>query len=132
MVPDVEAVLVAHLKADDAVAAITDRVTTATPSSITEPWVRVTLIDSPSTTKPVDHALECYVQVDCFAGKSGNSVSASLLARTVRQSLSTAHEISHAGAVVSGADLSHSHAIDTSVEPAMHYYSVTGRVWMHG
>jgi hypothetical protein len=137
VIPDAEQIITAHLKADADVVAITDRIKGQTPSTLAEPWVRITLLDDSATDGGVtDHAIAAFVQIDCFAGTAAANTAesqrrASLLSRTVRESLRTANLLPHDGAAISGADLHRAHQLDPDHEPAMHYYSITGTVWMH-
>lgn len=133
--PDVEAVVVAALAADDAVAALVgDRVGTDTPDTTRAGWVRVQLLDqAQSEQSQFDWLTRCLVQFDCYAGAGeGGSVEANLLARTVRAALVNVPTTSHSGGVVSGAQVGGMiGTTDGDLEPARDRYTITATLWVH-
>lgn len=126
--PNADKILTAYLNAQ-----IAERVVGKTPSQIQDPWVRVTVIDDPSIHGGiVDHSIEAYVQIDCFAGKDGNQGTAKELSLEVRQVLHATNEtpVSAGGGYIVGANVSFSRADDPTFEPAMEGYRGVGTVWM--
>lgn len=129
MIPDAEKSLGEYLREQLAVKVLTR----GAPRSIKDPWVRMTLLSDASTDGGiVDRAFDCYMQFDCYSGKDGDVAVARLLAVALRTSI---RQLIHIGgqlddAVVYGADLQMSHLPDTTFEPAMERYTVTGSIWM--
>lgn len=125
--PDVEKIIGDYLRDEMA-----QRVGGNTPSSVEDPWLRLTLIDD----EPVDggrpnHAFANYLQIDCYSGRAGTRATARALAVQVRDLLAVAHEQTFVGGVVSGAETRMSRQPDTQFEPQMERYIVTATVWMH-
>lgn len=94
LLPDVEALVVAYLKADASVAAIAGtRVSTKLAEAY--PRVNVTLITGREVVR--EHLDEQHLQVDAYADDKAD---ANLLARTVRAVLLNAPSVPHARGVV--------------------------------
>lgn len=133
MIPDLEAVLTTYL--EDHALEVGATVVDETPDDTRDPWVRLTLLDAPSTGV-VDHLIPAFVQLDCYAGLVGDDAheQASLLARTIRAALVTIHEATHEGAVVTGARIDgyNRQPDDTADEPARERYIITATIWGHG
>ena len=127
MIADAEKIIGAYLRTETA-----QRVVGTTPSSIEDPWIRLTLIDDESVDGGVvNHSMANYFQIDCFAGRNGTQATARSLAVQVRNLLADAHLETLSGGVVSGAETRMSHQPDTQQEPQMECYVVTATVWMH-
>lgn len=133
MIPSADKVITAHLKTDAAVTTITDRIGGTTPSSIADPWVRITLLgDAPTDGGITDHLIAAYLQIDCFAGREGTQEIADNLSRAVRAALVTANTATHTGAVVTGCgNPTRARMPDTDFEPAMELYVLTATIYMH-
>ncbi len=132
MIPDPEAVLTTYLT--DVAGALGGTVRGKTPKDTTDPWVRLTLLDAPSTDGgEADHLIAAYLQLDCYAGSDGGHAAASLLARTVREALVTITDGDHGDVVVTGAKLGgYQRLPDTDFEPARERYVLSATVWLHG
>lgn len=126
MIPDAEKAIGDYLRG-----VLDTRVAGESPASVEDSWVRVTLIDDAATDGGrANRHFACYVQIDCFAGRSGTQATARALAVEVRNHLAVMHEQALDDVVVSGAETRMSRQPDTSFEPEMQCYSVTGTVWM--
>lgn len=131
MLPDLDPILVAYLRADATVAAVTDRIGTRTPPNLTEPWVRITLLDDRDDPRSsAQHLTSSLVQLDCFAGSAGDRLGASRLARAVRAALHALPGI-HGAAVITGAKTSMSRQPDETFTPAMERYIVSADLSLH-
>jgi hypothetical protein len=126
MIPDLEPILVAHLKA-----ATGARVVTRTPTDKTAGWVRITQLDGQGSYP--DHLVDFLVQADCYgtAGTAGQA-EASLLARQVREALADLPGV-HGDAVVTGTRITgHARIPDTDgFEPARERYIVSASIFAH-
>lgn len=133
LIPDGLAVVVERLNASSAVLAITERIATSPPRGYDEPWVRVTQIDaSNSPQSQFEHLIEFILQIDCYAGKTGGSVEASLLARTVRAEVIAMPHATYDDVVVSNARVLSMPSIpDRAIEPARERYALTASIHMH-
>lgn len=130
MIPDIEKIVATQLRADSAVIALAARIVGKTPSSIGDPWVRVTQLDGPSDGV-TDRLVAFLVQLDCYAGSDGGQPEANLLGRTVRASLRSMRG-SVADAVVTGHRIvSDARIPDTAFEPARERRVVTVEIWAH-
>lgn len=122
------------LRAHDAVTAICDRVVTKTPSSTSEPWVRVARLDARNEAgSAVEHLIDFLLQFDCYAGSEGGLPEAELLGRTVRAAL---HDdlpgTPDLGAVVTNVRIvGDTDLPDTTFEPARDRVAITALIWMH-
>lgn len=89
MIPYIVGLLVGYLESHEEVAgAVGTRIGTKTPRTLEEPWVRVQVYDEKQAPRSsTDHLVTAHVQLDCYAGKIGDEVSAATLARTVRAAL---------------------------------------------
>lgn len=135
MTPDIETILVAHLRADAAVAAITDRIGTRHPRSTTDPWVKIYLLDDRVHVRSSAlHFIHAAVQLDCY-GSSDQVLAeseASDLGRAVRAALHGMAAGDHVDAVVTGvSDLALRPLPDDSLEPARERYIVTATIHAH-
>lgn len=132
MIPDAETLLHDYLTSDSDVAAIVgDRVVGKTPSSTTDPWVRVTELDGGDGGHP-DHLIPFLIQLDCYAGSDGGQAEAKLLYRTVRFALKQMHRLSHSGAVVSDVVINSAPRIpDADFEPARERVAMTVTLSAH-
>jgi hypothetical protein len=134
VIPFMEKILGDYLRDAPGVEAIVgDRVGTKTPKTLSEPWVRVNVLADPATGKSAaDHHIGFYVQIDCFAGKTGSQGGVNLLARTVRALVGEMADHVYEGAVVTGAKVEGSRPVpDDSFEPTMDRYVVTATIWAH-
>lgn len=130
--PDVERIVMTHLREHDDVAAIVGRrVVVQTPSSTDTPWIRVEQLDAPSDARsPVDHLVGYLLQFDCYAGGDGGRPEATLLGRTVRAVLSAMPQAEHEGAVITSAKIAgHSRIPDAiDFEPARERVIITALI----
>lgn len=136
MLPDAEAITGTYLRADAAVAALVgSRVMGDTPRDTSTAWVRLTQIDgAPIATSRAHHVATAWVQVDCYAGDSatGGHQEASVLARTVQQSLSSMNAATHTGAVVAGVKIAGTHRQpDLDFQPARERFLFTAEITLH-
>lgn len=130
-IPYFEKVVSDYLREDAALAALGVRVVGKTPSSTTEPWIRVTQLDARSDHRS-DHLVEFYAQFDCYAGAVGGQPEANDLARATREAL-VAMPGTHDGSVVSGVEIrGHARIPDLEVdEPQRERFVISAVVWMH-
>ena len=134
MLPDIEILVVAHLRNTQSVIDLTTRIGTRTPSSLAGQFVKVTVLDDQQTPgSKALHLVDCLVQIDCYGSSNRDSAhaEASLLARTVREAVIAMPSASHTGAVVSSARASSRRLPDTDLEPARERYIVTGTLSLH-
>lgn len=132
---NLEQILVAHLKADQGVAAITDRVSTRTPRTLDEPWVKIEVLDQiPERISRALHLEHGYVQFHCYAGSdqaTGQTV-ANQLVGVVRLALRALPASPHDGAVVTGVELTGMRPLpDDELDPARERYIVTATIHLH-
>lgn len=132
MIPDVEALVTSHLKAQSSISALGARIVGETPGDTSEPWVRVTQFDAPAVgASRTDHLIEWFGQFDCYAG-SGGQGEASALTRTVREALRLMPDASHEGGVVTGVRfVSCPRLPDQDFEPARQRFSLSAVIWVH-
>lgn len=137
-IPDAEEIVGAYLRDHPEVEELGARVAGKTPSSQTAPWVRLFLLDAPTRSGTVDHLIEFFLQLDCYAGQEAQTAhraqaEASLLARTVRAALKDMPEAA-LDAVVTGVEVNGFRRDPDSdgFEPARERFIVTALVWMHG
>jgi hypothetical protein len=138
VIPDVEKTVSDYLRDDDDVAAIVDeRVVGSTPKKTEDPWVRVTLLDAPQDPRSSnDHLVAAYLQLDCYAGRTGlngsQQAQAALLGRTVRAALMKIGDAEHDGAVVSEARINGDARVpDEALEDARERRVLTTTVYLH-
>lgn len=96
MIPDVERVVIAYLKAEGLGAVIVGE----TPANTDQQWVKVTQIgDRPVSGQDSDHFNATHLQLDCYASEGGPQFTgeASGLYRAVRSSLLAMPNASHSG-----------------------------------
>ena len=134
MIPDIEVLVVTHLRATLAVTSLTSRIGTRTPSSLQGQFARVTSLDERQTPRsPALHLIDCLVQVDCYGSSNRDSAhaEASLLARTIREAVHAMPSASHSGAVVTAARVSSSRQPDATLEPPRERYVLTCELTVH-
>ena len=137
MIPDGEHLVSTFLREHPAVVELGARVVGRSPSNTTLPWVRVTVLDAPQEDgSDVDHLVEFFLQLDCYAGKTGvdgsQQAEATLLARTVRQALPELRAATLEDAVVSRVQVGGGARVpDQDFEPARERVILTARVWAH-
>jgi hypothetical protein len=90
LIPDGEKLVSGYLRTHDAIEALGARVAGTTPSSLSNPWLKVTqldAVDAPNT--PFEYLTDHLFQIDCYASnvKDGGQAEANLLARTTRAAL---------------------------------------------
>lgn len=134
MIPDPEIVLGDYLRSLTAVqnaigAGLVGRVANKTPQDISQPWVRITLLDD-TQVGPL-HFTRNFMQVDCYAGTDNDPAVASLLARTIRHALEDVTDTRQDTAVVTFATSSMRRIPDDSVEPARERYIVSVEMGLH-
>lgn len=126
-IPNGSKVLANYLRSVDG----TPRVVNKTPEDLTDPWVRLSMLGSPSETEPVDHLIRFMFQVDVFAGQDGGRPEANDLAALVRDAIKAIPGQTEE-AVSSGSEcINDSDATDSSLSPAREYRTQTWYVWMH-
>ena len=128
MSPDADQIITAYLNAN-----LAEAVVGRTPSNTVNPWVRLAVLDDPDVSGGiVDKSLECYVQIDCYAGQGGGQAVAKTLSMAVRQLLHATNEraVSAGGGYIYAAEVSFGHAPDQTFEPSMEGYRGVGRVWV--
>lgn len=106
MVPDVEALVIAHLKAEEEVTDLVndDRIRTRNPRTLSTPFVKVTQLTDPAAgNSQTDYLIEAHLQVECYGGAdvATSQEEAKLLVRTVRQALHEMPSHTFGSAVVS-------------------------------
>lgn len=134
MLPDIEIVVAAHLRATTAVMLLTQRIGTRTPPDVAGQFVKVTLIDDEQApNSPALHLVSALVQIDCYGSSNRDSAhaEASLLARTVREAIVAMPQATHTGCVVTAARTSSRRLTDTDLDPARERYIVTCDLTLH-
>lgn len=134
MLPDIEIVVAAHLRATTAVMLLTQRIGTRTPPNIAGQFVKVTLIDDEqAANSPALHLVHALVQIDCYGSSNRDSAhaEASLLARTVREAIVAMPQATHTGCVVTATRASSRRLPDTELDPARERYIVTCNLTLH-
>ena len=135
MLPDVEVLVVAHLRDTSAVTAITDRIGTEHPDDFTDPWVKVQTLDEQQASRPALHLVAPLVQVDVYAGAPVAGVPSkrevSELARTVREALVALPTGAHTDAVVTASTAALRPLPDTTFDPARQRYIITCSLTLH-
>ena len=120
MIPDVEAMVGTVLRDDESVAEIAgDRVGGRTPTTIDDPWIRITQIADEKISRGLIF-VRVDVQVDCFgsSNRANAHAEASQLARYARAALDAMPEIEFEDAVVSAVQFGPmSRVPDGSMEP---------------
>lgn len=130
MIPDIEAIVTAYLKAQTG-----ERVVGETPSNLAAPWIKLTQLDASNEqgSRP-DHLILYMLQVECYAGEnegeSGQSEARALSAE-VRAALAEMEGV-HDGATVCAVRFAgHAHIPDTTTEPARQRYIITANITAH-
>lgn len=134
MLPDTEVLVVAHLRATDAVMALTQRVGTKTPVSLDGQFAKVTLLDEGMHRgSRALHVVHPLVQIDCYGSSNRDSAhaEASLLARTIREAIVAMAAASHSGAVVTAARATQRRLPDSELDPPRERYIVTCELTLH-
>lgn len=134
MLPDIEIVVVAHLRATTAVMVLTQRIGTRTPPDVAGQFVKVTLIDDEQAPNvPALHLVSALVQIDCYGSSNRDSAhaEASLLARTIREAIVAMPAATHTGCVVTAARANSRRLPDTSLDPARERYVITCDLTLH-
>lgn len=133
MTPDVEALVGAFLRANSQIQVLVgSRVVGRTPTTTTDPWIRITQIDD--TTRSPVHLVTVFLQLDCYGGDDPDSAQreASVLARTVRQVLEALPGPVDDGAVVAAVTFSGLRRVpDTEFKPARERYILDADVTVH-
>lgn len=133
MIPYVEKIASDYLRDHPDVEALGARVVGKTPSSTSEPWVRVTQLDAANepTSRP-EHLIDYLIQFDCYAGSDGGQPEANLLTRTVRAALHDMPDADHDDAVVTDVRFTSMARIpDVEFEPARERFVLDATVYMH-
>lgn len=131
---NIEKIVTAYLRDDNAVAALVERrIVAKTPDSLAEPWVRLTLLADPQDFRSQhDHLREFYLQLDCYAGATGGQPEALSLYEAVRAAILAIHTGDHTGATISAGRINGGARIpDTDLEPARERFVVTATVYAH-
>lgn len=128
LIPDGEKVVADYLREHPD---LDVRVVSKTPEDTAQPWIRITQLDGPSKLHP-EHLVPFWLQYDCYAGATGGKPEASLIARQARAALAVINKANHAGAVVTGAEITGDARIpDTEFEPARERRVLTATVYAH-
>lgn len=138
LIPDAEALVGGWLREHPDIASMGARVAGRTPSSMTGPWIRVTMLDATDRgSSGTEHLIEYPLQLDCFAGNTAmqafnGQAEASLLARRARAILHGLQGTQDDGVVVTSVTFGgHFRSPDTTYEPARERVIVTAYVWLH-
>lgn len=126
---DIESLLTTYLKAETG-----ERIVGETPSTTTEPWVKITLLDTYDRTRPVDRLNRFVVQLDCYAGTNGpaGQGEAQGIASTVREFLLTMPGEEFTDVVVTNAIVRGPRRIpDMEFKPARQRYIVEAELDVH-
>lgn len=108
------------------------RVVVRTPNdSDTEGWVRITQLNAPSETEPIDHLFRFMVQLDCYASKSGGYPEAHAIAAAARDALKAMPGTYERGVVTGVQCVGHAYIPDTDFEPDRERFVLTFYVWIH-
>lgn len=124
-IPDIEKVVAYYLR--DRIAT---RVVGKTPASVSDAWIKVTLLSAPGTYP--DHLIESLVQFDVYAGATGGQPEANGIAIELRQALGEMAEVAHADAVVTCVTIADQRRVaDPDLEPARERVVLVARVYLH-
>lgn len=130
MIPDIEAIVTAHLKAE-----LVETVTGTTPRDTRQAWVKVTQIDVRNVSAPKsDHFNSFHIQLDCYASDNGPQYQgeAGDLFRSARAAMLALPDETLTGAVVTAVTFGSSPRIpDTSFEPPRQRYVLDTYVYAH-
>lgn len=136
LIPDIEQLVGAHLRGHAGVRAITDRVASRNPSTTTEPWVKLVLIDAGRISGKVEYAYSALLQFDCYGSSSLEEMTpeAILLGRTVRAAMAElAGNGDLDGVTVTEVEFpSHGRLPDVRFEPARERIVLDAVVYFHG
>lgn len=126
-IPNGEKVLAEYLRDAEGI----PRVVNKTPQDQTDPWVRLTMLGSPSETEPVDHLIRFMFQVDVVSGKDGGRPEANDLGIDVRATIKEMPGMT-TEAVTTGTEcINDASATDASFTPPREYRTQTYYCWMH-
>lgn len=126
---NIESLLTTYLKTETG-----ERIVGETPSTTSEPWVKVTLLDAYDRTRPVDRLNRFIVQLDCYAGVNGptGQGEAQGIASTVRAFLLAMPGENFTGAVVTNVVARGPRRIpDVEFKPARQRYIVEAEIDVH-
>lgn len=134
MIPDIEKLTTAFLRAQPAVAAaVGRRIVGKSPDDKSTAWVRLTRLDARGEdgSQP-EHLIDFMVQLDCYAGADNGQPEANLIGRTVRDALVAMPRAAHTGAVVTRVRITGDmRRPDTDLEPARERVVLTATVHAH-
>jgi len=137
MIPDAEAIVGRYLRTHPLIVAVGASVGPGIPDRTAAPWVKLVQLNGPSDRDvDVDHIVRFMLQLDCYCGRAAQAAArdqatASLLARSVREALTSMAGV-HDGAAVGNAQIvSDPRVPDTRFEPAMERRIITAIVVMH-
>jgi hypothetical protein len=132
--PDIEPIIRDYLLAFEEITdLVDDRIADQSPEDVGKPWVRITLLPSPSIGV-TDHFVKFNLQLDIFAGQDINGLPGECpeLTRQVRGAMAEIHQHSHEGAVFSGAEVSDRRMPnDEEHSKPMVRYMISATVWGH-
>lgn len=128
MIPDVEKVISKYLRTETG-----ERLVGKTPEDTDDSWVRLTRLDARTVGGDRhDHAIEAFVQLDCYAGKDGGQPEANTLGREIRAALIDMPNHTHAEATVSGVEIrSDARVPDQTFKVTRERVILTALVWLH-
>lgn len=137
ILPDIEALVGGWLRDHPDLQSLNVRVAGATPSSMTNPWIRVTMLAAPDAgSSQTEHLIDFTLQLDCYAGSTAmqafaGQARASLVARRARAILKGREGGQADGVVVTRVRTGGARLPDTTFEPAMERYVLTVDLMAH-
>lgn len=126
---DIEALLTTYLKTETG-----ERIVGETPSSTGSPWVRLVLLDTDDRTRPTDHLLRYFVQLDCYASVNGpaGQGEAQAIASNVRAMLLAMPTEEFTDAVVTSVEIRGPRRLsDIDFNPARQRYILEAEICVH-
>jgi len=125
-----------YLLEDEAVTAITTQIAHSSPaeSDRVRPWVRITQLDARNETRDerIEHLVNYYMQLDCYAGANNRFTEAEDLNRAVRAALVRMPEHTLEGVVVSSVVVASNPApADTDLTPARQRFILEVEILAH-
>lgn len=127
---DGEKLLSNFLRTHASIVAEDTRIVGRTPGQTDDSWVMVTQLGG-GQTDMADHLIDCYFQIDCYAGKAGGQPEANSLAAAVRTALRDVAG-THSGGVASPAWINdQSRVPDEDLEPIRERVILTVSVPIH-
>lgn len=126
-IPNAERVIADYLRSWSGI----PRVVNKTPDDQTDAWIKLTQLNAPSETEPVDWLIRFMFQVDVYAGKDGGRPEANSLGAAVRAALKEIPGGTDDAVVTGSSCVGDASVPDTSFTPARERKSLTFYFWMH-